>query len=126
VAGAGVGRGEDVPAPTPHQHPPDYCRRLAVRPGVTGLAQIQLPADTDLASVGSKLAFDLYYMNRRTLWLDLCIILCTACKVLGIPCALPHLLLQLPGGNAVEGVRQVAEESGEFDALVPAPLTSVS
>lgn len=104
---------------------PDYCERLAVRPGVTGLAQIQLPADTDLASVGRKLAVDLYYVNRRTLWLDLRIILGTACTVLGIPFPVPRLLLQLPDGNAVEGIRQVADESGEFAALLPAPLTSV-
>jgi lipopolysaccharide/colanic/teichoic acid biosynthesis glycosyltransferase len=104
---------------------PDYCGRLTVRPGVTGLAQIQLPADTDLASVGRKLAFDLYYVNRRTLWLDLRIILGTAFTVLSIPFSVPRLILQLPDGNAVAGVRQIAEESDEFDALVARPLTSV-
>jgi hypothetical protein len=35
------------------------------------------------------------------------------------------LILQLPDGNAVAGVRQIAEESDEFDALVARPLTSV-
>jgi lipopolysaccharide/colanic/teichoic acid biosynthesis glycosyltransferase len=105
---------------------PDYCARLKVRPGVTGLAQIQLPADTDLASVGRKLAVDLYYVNRRTWWLDLRIILATMCKVLAIPFAVPRLLLQLPGADAVENVRQIADESGDFAPLVPVPLTSVS
>jgi lipopolysaccharide/colanic/teichoic acid biosynthesis glycosyltransferase len=103
---------------------PDYCGRLTVRPGVTGLAQIQLPADTDLASVGRKLAFDLYYVNRRTLWLDLRIILCTAMTVVGIPFGVPRFLLQLPGASDVEGVRQVIEDNGEVGVLVPAPASS--
>src|SRR5262249_45817197 len=30
---------------------PHYCDRLLVRPGISGLAQLQLPPDTDLASV---------------------------------------------------------------------------
>src|SRR5439155_23304893 len=47
---------------------PDYHKRLAVRPGVSGLAQIQLPADTDLESVWRKLLYDLYYVEHRSLW----------------------------------------------------------
>src|SRR5947209_2334636 len=48
---------------------PHYRRRLLVRPGVTGLAQVQLPADTDLESVRRKLAYDLYYLGEMSLWL---------------------------------------------------------
>src|SRR5438477_230153 len=36
---------------------PGYRSRLAVRPGVTGLAQVQLPADSDLESVRRKLQY---------------------------------------------------------------------
>ena len=43
---------------------PAYRQRLVVRPGVTGLAQVKLPADTDLDSVRRKLAHDLYYIER--------------------------------------------------------------
>src|SRR5262249_35904144 len=39
---------------------PGYRERLAVRPGVTGLAQVQLPADTSVDSVRRKLAYDLH------------------------------------------------------------------
>ena len=43
---------------------PCYRDRLQVRPGVTGLAQVQLPPDTDLESVRRKVAYDLYYIER--------------------------------------------------------------
>src|SRR5262249_21310411 len=49
---------------------PNYRGRLAVRPGVTGLAQVNLPADTDLNSVRRKLACDLYYIQKLSFWLD--------------------------------------------------------
>src|SRR5262249_44840203 len=59
---------------------PGYRQRLLVKPGVTGLAQVQLPADTDIASVRRKLAYDLYYVRRHGPWLDLRLIACTAFK----------------------------------------------
>jgi lipopolysaccharide/colanic/teichoic acid biosynthesis glycosyltransferase len=75
---------------------PHYRERLLVRPGVTGLAQVQLPPDTDLNSVRRKLACDLYYIRCMGLWLDLRIILCTAWKSLGIPFVLSGNLLGIP------------------------------
>src|SRR5262249_6782677 len=50
---------------------PLYELRLLVRPGVTGLAQIQLPPDTDVQSVRAKVAHDLYYVRHMSLWVDL-------------------------------------------------------
>ena len=57
---------------------PDYRGRLEVRPGVTGLAQMRLPADTDLEGVRMKLAHDLYYIRNVGLVMDLRIAACTA------------------------------------------------
>jgi lipopolysaccharide/colanic/teichoic acid biosynthesis glycosyltransferase len=57
---------------------PTYRDRLLVRPGLTGLAQVQFSADTDLQSVGRKLAYDRYYVQRVSLGLDLRILFCTA------------------------------------------------
>ena len=82
---------------------PDYRRRLAMKPGLSGLAQMQLPPDTDLESVGRKLDYDLYYVDRRSLWLDFRIILCTVCKVMAIPLSMPRMLLQLPTLKHLEG-----------------------
>jgi lipopolysaccharide/colanic/teichoic acid biosynthesis glycosyltransferase len=57
---------------------PGYRHRLLVRPGVTGLAQMRLPADSDLDGVRKKLAHDLYYVREVSLVLDLRIGLSTA------------------------------------------------
>jgi lipopolysaccharide/colanic/teichoic acid biosynthesis glycosyltransferase len=64
---------------------PLYRARLTVRPGLTGLAQVQLPPDTDLESVRLKLAYDLYHLQHATWWLDLRIHLATGLHMLGVP-----------------------------------------
>jgi lipopolysaccharide/colanic/teichoic acid biosynthesis glycosyltransferase len=81
---------------------PHYRQRLRVRPGITGLAQVQLPADTDLDSVRRKLAYDLYYVRHQNAWLDLKLIACTALKLFRVPFSLYGPLLGIPHGEAVE------------------------
>ncbi|MCI0641937.1 MAG: sugar transferase [Gemmataceae bacterium] len=81
---------------------PRYSERLRVRPGLTGLAQVQLPADTDLESVRRKLAHDLHYVEHHTVWLDFRILASTALRVLGIPFHIGRELFFLPGGKRVE------------------------
>jgi lipopolysaccharide/colanic/teichoic acid biosynthesis glycosyltransferase len=81
---------------------PLYRSRLQVRPGITGLAQVQLPPDTDLASVRRKLAHDIYYVRRLGCWLDLRILISTGMNTLGIPNSWFHRLTQIPGGEKVE------------------------
>jgi lipopolysaccharide/colanic/teichoic acid biosynthesis glycosyltransferase len=56
---------------------PEYGNRLLVRPGVTGLAQVQLPPDVDLESVRRKLAYDLHYVREVNPVLDLRILFAT-------------------------------------------------
>ncbi len=83
-----------------------YRERLLVRPGVSGLAQVQLPPDTDLNSVRRKLAHDLCYVERMSFWLDLRILVCTALHMLGLPYAASAKFLALPGGEPVERTYQ--------------------
>jgi lipopolysaccharide/colanic/teichoic acid biosynthesis glycosyltransferase len=83
---------------------PGYAQRLTVLPGVTGLAQVQLPPDTTVDSVRRKVRFDSYYATHRNLWLDLRLIVVTAGKVLG-PVALMRVLLRIPGAGTVESAR---------------------
>ena len=94
---------------------PAYQERLAMRPGLTGLAQVQLPADSDLASVRIKLAHDLYYVQNVGLSLDLRILVCTGCYLLGIPFPFSNRLLKLPGGNRVEQAYEGAIANGKVD-----------
>jgi lipopolysaccharide/colanic/teichoic acid biosynthesis glycosyltransferase len=77
-----------------------YRRRLAVRPGLTGLAQVQQPPDTSVATVRRKLNYDLLYIERINPWLDLRLIIATALKCLGVPFAAIGWVLQLPDPNA--------------------------
>jgi lipopolysaccharide/colanic/teichoic acid biosynthesis glycosyltransferase len=81
---------------------PWYRDRLAVRPGVTGLAQVHLPGDTDVNSVRRKLAYDLYYIERLSPWLDLRILLCTALHAVGVPFRVSRRLIRMPSAKAVE------------------------
>jgi len=64
---------------------PEYRRRLNVRPGVTGLAQVLQPPDTNLSMVGRKLSLDLYYIDHASFWLDFRILLATVPHVLRVP-----------------------------------------
>jgi lipopolysaccharide/colanic/teichoic acid biosynthesis glycosyltransferase len=65
---------------------PQYAERRQIRPGLTGLAQLQLPPDTDISCVRRKLVYDLHYIGKASLWLDLRILVGTVFKVLGLPC----------------------------------------
>jgi lipopolysaccharide/colanic/teichoic acid biosynthesis glycosyltransferase len=60
---------------------PGYLNRLMVQPGITGLAQINLPPDTDLDSVRRKLVLDCDYVRSASLWLDIRILACTALRM---------------------------------------------
>ena len=92
---------------------PRYAQRLDVPPGLTGLAQVNLPPDVDHDSVRRKLAFDLHYAERIGPWLDLRILLGTGLMFLGVaPATLARLLGLRPGRLA-----RVAE--GDHHVWVP-------
>jgi lipopolysaccharide/colanic/teichoic acid biosynthesis glycosyltransferase len=64
---------------------PGYRDRLLVLPGITGLAQINLPPDTDLDSVRRKLVLDVEYIQTASLFLDARMFLCTLVRLCGLP-----------------------------------------
>lgn len=64
---------------------PDYDRRHLVRPGITGLAQLNLPPDTDLNSVRRKLILDLEYVERASAWTEARLLICTAARLFKVP-----------------------------------------
>ncbi len=56
---------------------PLYSRRLRVRPGITGWAQIKGAYDASIDDVKQKLQYDLFYLENMSLRMDLKIILNT-------------------------------------------------
>jgi len=57
---------------------PDQARRHEVRPGITGWAQVN---GRNALSWEEKFAFDVWYVDHRSFWLDLKILLLTLRKV---------------------------------------------
>lgn len=53
------------------QHIPYYGLRAAVRPGITGWAQVRYGYANGLEEETEKMRYDLYYIKHRSLWLDL-------------------------------------------------------
>ena len=87
---------------------PHYSERLLVRPGMTGLAQVQLPADTDLESVRRKLAYDLYYIRHISLWLDVRILTGTLLYLSRWPLHLLPRLRLVPHRDEIEQTYLIA------------------
>lgn len=63
---------------------PNYRARLQILPGVTGLAQVNLPPDETIDCVRRKLLLDCTYIREASPSLDLRILLCTALRMVGI------------------------------------------
>lgn len=94
---------------------PRVRERLAVRPGLTGLAQIQLPADQTFDCFRRKLAVDLLYTRQRSVWLDLRILLGTGLYLSGLSYDAVRRLALLPELPPAVGVAVGPER------LAPAP-----
>ena len=58
-----------------------YANRLDVKPGLTGLAQVESGYDSTLSSVVDKVRHDLEYIEKRSLWTDIKIMLKTVIVV---------------------------------------------
>jgi exopolysaccharide biosynthesis polyprenyl glycosylphosphotransferase len=56
---------------------PRFDERHAVKPGITGWAQVNYPYGASVEDARNKLAYDLYYAKNRCLGLDLVILLAT-------------------------------------------------
>jgi exopolysaccharide biosynthesis polyprenyl glycosylphosphotransferase len=61
---------------------PHYAERAMVKPGITGWAQVNYPYGASVEDAREKLSYDLYYVKRRSLFLDLLIVIATVRVVL--------------------------------------------
>lgn len=102
---------------------PRYRDRLLVKPGLTGLAQIQLPPDTDLESVRQKLVLDRVYVRYRSFWLDLRIYLATIVYLAGVPFETVRRWFALP--SELKEERQTTEIAQALQAHTSQPAYSV-
>ena len=62
---------------------PFYGRRLNVKPGITGWAQVKHKYDESIDDVRKKLRYDLFYLENMSLRLDLKILMATIWVMLG-------------------------------------------
>jgi lipopolysaccharide/colanic/teichoic acid biosynthesis glycosyltransferase len=100
---------------------PGFSLRLQVKPGLTGLAQLRLPADQDIAYVPRKLAQDLHYMRHQGLLLDLYLVISTAFHVLGTACMCVSKLLvnkSVPATPHEPGRPDVQPHAANMDSQV--------
>lgn len=61
---------------------PLYTRRLKVRPGITGWAQVKHQYDESIDDVKKKVQYDLYYIENMSLRMDMKILFSTASHML--------------------------------------------
>ena len=64
------------------QQIPFYKNRLQIKPGITGWAQIKWAYDETIEDIKEKLAYDLYYINNKSIIFDLKIIFLTVNELL--------------------------------------------
>jgi lipopolysaccharide/colanic/teichoic acid biosynthesis glycosyltransferase len=96
---------------------PRYRDRLLVRPGMTGVAQLRLPPDSDLESVRRKLVYDLYYVHVANPWLDARVLLFTGVRVFVHVLKAFWQLVALPRWEMVErDVPPLIDSEEDWDA----------
>jgi len=98
---------------------PEYRRRLNVRPGVTGLAQVLQPPDTNLNMVSSKLSLDLHYIDHASFWLDFRILLATVPHVFRVP---PEKIARVFGFPRISSQRAEESSAATEASFVIAPI----
>jgi lipopolysaccharide/colanic/teichoic acid biosynthesis glycosyltransferase len=103
---------------------PRYKSRLLVRPGLTGLAQIQLPPDSSIESVRRKLLLDLCYIERRSPWLDVRLLSGTSLYLFGLSYFRVRTLLRLPYPEVSEPVE--SHEESLIDTVIDPSIRAVA
>lgn len=93
---------------------PCYRERLNVRPGITGLAQVRLPPDTDLESVRRKIVYDVYYVKNVSPWLDLRLLCVTGWSLVRELASHAWARISLPSSEIVEQGFLQAVSAAEF------------
>ena len=87
-----------------------YYDRVKVKPGITGLSQINLEPDYEIEDAMQKQVLDLHYINSTNSWLEIRILLATALRVFGISGAKVMSWLGLRRQRLLDSLEQPVEE----------------
>jgi len=97
-----------------------YEKRHAVKPGITGLAQIYLPPDESIDSVRAKVVYDLIYIRSAGVVLDLRIAACTILRMFALRGGLGPRWTGL--SRKVDEIRQVNRQRAAQRRMGPATV----
>ncbi len=101
---------------------PGYLDRLSVAPGVTGLAQINLPPDSTLDDVRRKLILDCEYISTASPLMDIRMFVYTIARLLGLSGKLANRLTRLYREVKLETCTQTEPgRSVTADPVAPRP-----
>lgn len=103
---------------------PGYLKRIDVRPGITGLAQINLPPDSDVDSVRRKIVLDSQYVDCQTVWLDVRIIAATLFRPLGIVSYAARRCLRVYRADPFPHLQAVKLDASTAEAIEESPQLS--
>jgi len=77
------------------QRIPYYHRRHSVKPGITGLSQVNLEPDEHINSTRKKQILDVRYIRNASILLDMRLLFATSVRVIGIPGTVAMTLARL-------------------------------
>jgi lipopolysaccharide/colanic/teichoic acid biosynthesis glycosyltransferase len=96
-----------------------YYHRNVIKPGVTGLAQINLEPDETVGDVRKKQFLDIHYIQTANLWLDVRMLVATCLRVCFIRGAVAMQMMSLCRRNLLQ--QNVLPEPGDERRLFASP-----
>jgi len=105
------------------EHIDGYYDRLNVKPGITGLAQINLPPDETLEDAKRKQLLDLQYIQEANAWLDFRMLGATGLRMCGISGDRVTKLMRLCRKSLLAELKPQLDEAALHDELVSFPAS---
>ncbi len=94
---------------------PRYHSRHRVKPGITGLAQVNLEPDTNVNLTRKKQVLDVRYIENSNWWLDIRLVFATSLRVVGIPGELAMNIAKLRQDIYLYELEEVGYEFNKSD-----------
>ncbi len=101
-----------------------YYDRVKVKPGITGLSQINLEPDSAIEDAMQKQVLDLHYINSTNGWLEFRILLATVLRVFGISGATVMSWMGLRRQRLLDSLEQPVQKVDVAQERKPSPRKS--